>query len=376
MLLRPAAARLVKNSMLGLRAESDELLTLDSLRFFASLAIVAHHYKGFAAEGLGLLPLMDRFDFLTIFVDLFFTVSGFIIAYVYAGRITNGQSYFEFLRRRIARLGPLHWVTLAAYVLLGLTVANPGGIYKWECLPANAALIHAWGTCSGLSFNGVSWSISAEIAMYLAFPLLLLLVRLKPIASLASVPVILLLLTFTTGGAWIDALTAIRAVPSFLMGIVIWHFRPKIPVPSIILVAALASLSAIGFLMVPKVALLPLVYLAVCAAVSLDISGKRGRIVTSTAPLGQLSFSIYMLHPLAQTLLVVGLGERILHLKGWLRLPWIIAVACVVVFGSLLSLRYFETPARRWLSPSRRNHPETDPLTPLPAGKGRLIEEV
>ncbi|HZB90802.1 MAG TPA: hypothetical protein VE397_05130, partial [Stellaceae bacterium] len=73
---------------------------------------------------------------------------------------------------------PLHWATLSfvilfatASVALRIHINNPE-VFELRCLPANALLLHATGLCPHPSFNVLSWSISAEMCMYLLTPLL------------------------------------------------------------------------------------------------------------------------------------------------------------------------------------------------------------
>ncbi len=51
-----------------------------------------------------------------LFVDLFFVVSGFVIACQYFGRVSDAASIGRFLWRRLARIYPLHLATLAFYL--------------------------------------------------------------------------------------------------------------------------------------------------------------------------------------------------------------------------------------------------------------------
>ena len=65
-----------------LTPESQEMLYLDMLRFIAASAIVVTHSQsivGFRSDGFG------------IFVDLFFLISGYVIACVYSERMESGR---------------------------------------------------------------------------------------------------------------------------------------------------------------------------------------------------------------------------------------------------------------------------------------------
>jgi peptidoglycan/LPS O-acetylase OafA/YrhL len=111
-------------------------------------------------------------------VDLFFTLSGFILAHVYLTNVEDGRfGYGGFLKNRIARVYPMHLAALAAMIglfvaasALGAGVGSPDA-FKLSDLPAHLLMIHAWGTTEAVGWNFPSWSISAEWAAYLLFPL-------------------------------------------------------------------------------------------------------------------------------------------------------------------------------------------------------------
>lgn len=105
-------------------------------------------------------------------VTIFFVLSGFILSYVYAQRFSeNNVSYWEFLKARLARVYPLHLVTLATYA----TLVAYGIIYRMPqdtiyTLIISLGLLHAWGFTDLVSWNEPSWSISVELFAYLLFP--------------------------------------------------------------------------------------------------------------------------------------------------------------------------------------------------------------
>ncbi len=88
--------------------------------------------------------------------------------------------YLKFLQRRVGRLVPLHWLTLliamliwGAFLLRGYGGNHPPS-FQPECILETAVLVHSFIYCGdGNYFNGVSWSISTEMVMYvLAFPII------------------------------------------------------------------------------------------------------------------------------------------------------------------------------------------------------------
>jgi peptidoglycan/LPS O-acetylase OafA/YrhL len=112
-----------------------------------------------------------------IAVDLFFVLSGFVMALTY-GRVFAGgfsfRKYLSFLFKRLGRLYPLYITVtsmMAALIYAGMISQAPPSAWT---LISNILLIQAWGFAN--SIGGTSWSISTEFAAYLLFPVLLLVI--------------------------------------------------------------------------------------------------------------------------------------------------------------------------------------------------------
>ena len=127
-----------------------------------------------------------------LFVDLFFVVSGFVIARQYFGRVNDAASVGRFLWRRLARIYPLHLATLAFYLALagalhfGAARTDNPARYPLSDLPAQFLLLHAF-IGERLTFNFPSWSLSAEMFCYLLFPAVALIAQRRKEDRLAFV---------------------------------------------------------------------------------------------------------------------------------------------------------------------------------------------
>lgn len=112
-----------------------------------------------------------------IAVDLFFSLSGFVMALTYGRWFTDGYSveaHKDFLLRRVARIYPLYLLmTLAVVMASWLGLSARGDITTVKAL-SNLLMIQAWGITNSLL--GPAWSISVEWAVYLLFPALVLLI--------------------------------------------------------------------------------------------------------------------------------------------------------------------------------------------------------
>ena len=149
---------------------------LDGLRIVAACAVVVLHYSDYFKDQHFGRFMIDHTRHFNLFVDLFFVVSGFVIARQYLDRVGDAASTGRFLWRRIARIYPLHLATLAFYVVIALALHsglartdNPAR-YPLSDLPAQLLLLHAFDG-ERLTFNFPSWSLSAEMFCYLLFPL-------------------------------------------------------------------------------------------------------------------------------------------------------------------------------------------------------------
>ena len=179
--LTASALRLTSGVMIKLpplKPDSDQMLHLDALRIVGAVMIVEFHFNRFInLDGRWQLA-DDTIKSFSLIVDLFFVISGYVMAAIYTGRLTSLAKYGDFLKKRVARLGPLHWATMLVFI--AVAVAGMAGWiqdrdprrYDVACIVPNILFIHAWGVCKSQTWNFVSWAISAEMGMYIALPLL------------------------------------------------------------------------------------------------------------------------------------------------------------------------------------------------------------
>jgi peptidoglycan/LPS O-acetylase OafA/YrhL len=359
--------RMVKRIVTGvgsaLKPESDHLLHLDALRLIASTGIVVCHLAGNWDAGFLHKKLAAAVSPLAFFVDMFFILSGFVIAFVYSGKIVDARSYGRFIRNRLARLAPLHWVMLGAYLAIYLATRfvnvqiNNIEVFDFSCLPYNFAFLHAAGLCRSLSFNGVSWSISAEMFMYIAAPAIFW-ICLRSLMLTTGLAIVLLFSLFCLWGG--DKFVVhtfdfgvIRALPSFVLGVCFYNVRDTIaaiPCPRFVLTGSLAGYFFGCVFGAPPPLLLGCLYLAVAAGVAADAGNRSGSVVRALAAGGQLTYSSYMLHAFVSGIVVTFIAERVLRLSG-IELNLTIACTFVLVWPlSFFSYTMFERPMRKWIS--------------------------
>lgn len=351
--------------------EQTRFVVLDFYRFVAALGVFIFHLKNIDQ---GISPAWN--GSYGLFVDMFFILSGFVISYSYPSASPGARSYFRFLVRRIARIYPLHLLTLLAFVALAwMGISGPTSHASVIDFAHNVFLVQAWGVTDHLSFNSPSWSISAELFCYLLFPLLMLL------ASYVSPPVLALIVAASYGvlahghlPIWSDRSQMyganfdygmLRALPSFLNGILLailfkqsGDYRRK-PVALVGILLFAASVLILNVFAKPDLAIV-LFSLAILLTAIGESAFRQFPGASWLGRLGNTSYAIYMLHEL---LLILLFKPAWSHLGLQPRAFPLFALACCVVLtiAADITYRYVENPARRLINrlapaASKRQH--------------------
>jgi peptidoglycan/LPS O-acetylase OafA/YrhL len=168
---------------------SGKIAALAGARAFPPLMIVMFHFsEGHHYSHIRPLDLLFTRGYL--WVEFFFVLSGFILTYVYWPRVKElfrPAGYGAFLRARLIRLYPLHlfMLLLILAIVIGLRVVAAQGGYlsifdtryhqdvSVKGFFLSLFLVQGWNTMNTLTWNGVSWFVSVEFALCLAFPALL-----------------------------------------------------------------------------------------------------------------------------------------------------------------------------------------------------------
>lgn len=360
----------------SLRSQQQYFPALTALRGIAALCVVLFHYSVGSFPNLHLTDSTYFVGKSYLFVDLFFALSGFILMHVYGRSFADGASRVtlsSFLRARLARLYPLHLALLAGFVLLelvklavdGAGLDAFGGSHTLATLPGSLLLLNAAGLYDTITWNGPSWSISAEWIVGLAFPLLVPVVaRLRPSGLLLLYVATLAGFALLSAGPQHDLdLTSDWGVPrcflGFVGGMVLYRvWQDGAPGWMATDIAALATAAGVVLAMhlnMRGVFVMPLFGLLIlCLAQNTARVGQA----LGTRPmifLGEISYAIY----LAQILLLdsVHLGWRLatgheIEDAGFSALQSLGIIALMVAALLPLSIllhRRVEVPARGWL---------------------------
>lgn len=153
---------------------------LDALRFIVAFLIILHHFQAAGPHALAetLHPVFERGGFLL--TNFFLIDSGYVLMRVYQDALRRGtMSPGDFVLKRVLRVVPAHLMmilSLAGLVILssaaGVAPRNPEW-FDWSQFPAQLLLVQSFGVPGGLGWNAPTWSISALIGCYLAFPWIL-----------------------------------------------------------------------------------------------------------------------------------------------------------------------------------------------------------
>lgn len=247
-------------------------------------------------------------------VDLFFVLSGFVIAGAYAARLTDTREAFAFMVRRVGRLWPAHIVASA------LCVAVPVGMLALVHADAMRFVPNAREALAIVTFaqglhtvtrdvgTAVSWSASDELYVYALFATVCVTVRARAAAFAVLAALGYAIAVSTSAGACArDACYSMtfdygwsRCIAGFFLGAIIAEFRgPLGRLTRHQWPALVATLAVFAFAdRSPIIAFsAPVVFAALVASLARD-SGPVARLFQSrpTQYLGRLSYALYLGH--------------------------------------------------------------------------------
>jgi peptidoglycan/LPS O-acetylase OafA/YrhL len=343
------------------RIEADKLLGLELLRFTSALAVLIFHYRHFAhfvgmpAVGRATVPfyglLWPLYEYGQYGVQVFWGISGYIFFWKYGAAIhAKAVAARNFFWLRFSRLYPLHLATLAAVVGLqwlhrqfaGETFIYPtddAGLFVRQLFLATD-----WGPQSPFSFNGPIWSISAEVAVYAGF--FVLMRRFAPTPKLCAAVIAAGLGLQLIGIDWVS----IACATYFFAGGLATLIRPKPVVPAAVaLIALTGTCIATGTLgdrdKLPTILLLAVPCLLVILTRDWRFLVRWQKQVQFA---GNLTYSSYLLHfPLQMALAILVAASGVVPpLTSPL---FLISYLGATLAIAALSYRWFELPAQRWI---------------------------
>lgn len=394
--------------------EKTHVLPLDSIRGIAATSVVIHHLllmpTFLAAFPHNAWVNCSFFRSAWLLVDLFFVLSGMVMALSYIENDFTRFSLREFMIRRLARVYPLHIVMLLTnlvfrllrigLVMAGVVVAAPTvfEVNNAYSFGLNILLLHSMGFIDYLSWNAPSWSISVEFYTYVVFGLIVLFALrmgslswfyvLSGLIAVGSLVFIIFVLEKRSLELQTD-FGLLRCFVGFFLGVlmvkIVDRLRAK-PGPAVQgalqFVAMIASVVLVSLAETNPAAtfLAPVmfaIFLGSLLAFPDALLMPRILVAKPLIWLGRRSYSIYMVHALVVLLaeyFVRGVGAgRIAALDSiWAGLPatlnLVVSLAAVLAVSHLTYL-YVEIPGGRLLRNAFGSPPD---FAPSPARSARL----
>src|SRR3984885_10228833 len=347
---------------------------LTSVRFFAASLVLFHHsvrifLPVFSVRGVHGIP-EDMAGIVSlafpVSASFFFFLSGYVLSFVYLHNVQTLDKT-NFFAARFARLYPLYFVVLVLDtpellvpeihrygMKIGLT--KTAGIFA-----ANVVMLQVWKGSRLLRINLPSWSLCVEAFFYVCFPLLGVLLW-----KLRGARLWLTALALYAGGQalvwgmrpYLNLEMVLTLPPlhlsTFALGILLarWQSlnRTQVRLWQVSTVlglsagALLGSVLLVPFLRVPAPynnGLLAPVFAGFVWALSvIPTPLSRWLCGRWLVALGNASYALYLVHMPILSLFV--------HFR-WVTHAFYPVYLALCVGLSLLSFRYFETPARLWL---------------------------
>jgi peptidoglycan/LPS O-acetylase OafA/YrhL len=342
------------------------------IRGIAAIYVALYHFGlGYLFQGGARTMLGHGY----IAVDLFFMMSGFVMALTYkdlfaGGRL--GRNMMDFLGKRIARIYPLYILAsvaaLIAVIWAGLS-DRADQITATKFL-SNLLMVQSWGISD--SYVGPGWSISAEWAAYLVFPLLcsVMFGQRQVALAWAAIAFLFLVLLAELPADMTHVVRArgpldlydgrnygavARCLIEFLLGMMCYRAsrhrglterlgRGWVSLSIVALIGGLLAVRNSDILIIPPIALL-----------LISVSQDKSRVARALGSpvfhwLGTISYSIYLFHTTVQAIV----GPAIQHTVEASGVPdaQAVAIAClvaVVLAMATLTHSLIERPGRNLL---------------------------
>ena len=291
----------------------DVLEPLTGVRFFLALGVVLFHYQLYWTLPPQASGLLDR---ARLGVDVFFILSGFILAHVYL-QGDAAPPWRRFLVARFARIYPAHlFILLGMLVLVGAArlfgVGLEPGRFNLPDFLQTLFLVQAWvPRQSMVLWNGPSWSLSAEWFAYLLFPAFAwIALRLRERAVLLTALAVALFVAIDLGYRSLfgivlpraeDNLGILRIIPEFLFGIGLYYLGQRVRLSRRAAIAA-ALLTTAALLVAMQIPLDDRLIVALAGPflLALALLAKSGARTFLSQPAwlfaGEASYALYLVH--------------------------------------------------------------------------------
>ena len=350
------------------------LASLDGLRGVAALAVAGKHFQNLSHINLHLQQA-------AVAVDLFFVLSGFVLAQAYEQRLSEGLSWRAYMAARVGRVYPAIFGALVIAVILRFWA---GGEFFWQLglqfllLPVLFGPVLYGGDVFPL--DGPQWSLFWELfvnGLHGAIFRWLTPSRLVAIMAVAAAG----LVVASQQWGWLDVgwtrrtfwCGLPRVIYGFFAGVLIFRARqmgwsaPKVPYWLIVMVLAVCMVRWFPSVRLYWARDLLLVIVVLPAIVAFAVNAEApGRWMAPFTWLGAISYPLYTLHvPLFRGFRWLLIASPPLQ-RGAEIVAWWMVFAGVIAFAALFE-RIYDAPIRTYLAMRRHRRSGTAPRPALGA---------
>jgi peptidoglycan/LPS O-acetylase OafA/YrhL len=312
---------------------------VQALRAVAASMVVVHHSLTMWLTAIMHRAETPRWTNGAAGVDIFFVISGFVMAISLPGLAGKPNKAAVFLKRRFTRIVPLYWAAITLTILeieLGPASALKTALTPWRIASSYLFIPARNGLGQMYPIVGVGWTLNYEVFFYLLFATALAL-NISPLAFLTPCLTALALAGMARPATWPDFTSlASPVVIEFLFGVVLAHMAMRRRLPGKWAGMLLLAGSFLGLMLMPESHIhlgilawgIPAAAMVVGAVAIEDEWGHR--LPHWLLEAGDASYALYLSH----TFLLPYLGNAMtaLHMTGT---P---AMATAVVLGLGISL--------------------------------------
>ena len=344
---------------------------IDALRGIAAFAVLFHHMLHNSVMEVTLrhilpLPLQVFSDYGANGVQVFFVLSGFVIAHSLRNFDGKAATITNFILRRQLRLDPALWTVLAFTLCLDrLRLAIPS--LHAEVMPTIGDvfrnLFYLQNILHAKQVVGVAWTLCIEVQFYIVFVALLSLGKLqipRKRASSVNASTLSVTLVFCLGISAILYSFFLSSQGAYF--IAYWHYFAagvlcyygiQQRVPQWVFLSFMSV-----FLVATIIHTTPPPIIGIVTALCIYAVGRTGHLTDwlNNKPLqylGRISYSLYLIH-LVVAVSVLQFGYKITHQNQPMCIFWFVLAGILSIAAAHLLYTFVEKPSLKWSESFKR----------------------
>lgn len=349
---------------------SKRVESLDYLRGIMAFSVLVYHF--FVWENIQpVYPFDNLISRLGVYaVGAFYVLSGASLGLVYLDKEIDKVFLKTFVKKRILRIAPLFYLATTMALLITILMAYKNGDFSnvpnLQKILLNFSLTFGWLDHDNYIATG-AWSIGNELVFYSLLPLMLLLTKKSGRHFIAFFSFTVVLTGFFSyfllnsemklEEQWSTYINPLNQIYLFTGGLLIsWLYKTKKVKVSQVKIKILMAISVLVFILLPVGGMNHIGYVTGYAKVllSLAIFGMSFSAMFLKQPkdnyltkvlkyFGDISYSIYLLHPIAYAVCNETLG--VLGVSNSIAIIFMSAIAAFVM--SSISYKFLEQPFMR-----------------------------